>query len=110
MEKFLMCRIKQGLQKVGLKTFDQKKGRVLERTRPEPTIFGNCESWEIIVGKKREKHRRGRTNGAPGADTQNFTNNLSTCFQQGFEQNGESADRRPLKFHNVNYGAPFLHL
>jgi hypothetical protein len=44
--------------KGGLKTFDQKKGRVLERTRPEPTIFGNCESWKVIVGKKRKKHRR----------------------------------------------------
>jgi len=30
-----------------------KKGRVSERTRPEPTFFGNCESWDFIVGKKR---------------------------------------------------------
>jgi hypothetical protein len=21
-------------------------------TRPEPTIYGNCESWNFIVGKK----------------------------------------------------------
>jgi hypothetical protein len=21
-------------------------------TRPEPTIYGNCESWDFIVGKK----------------------------------------------------------
>jgi len=21
-------------------------------TRPEPTIYGNCDSWEFIVGKK----------------------------------------------------------
>jgi hypothetical protein len=40
------------------KSSDQKNGRVFERTRPEPTIFGNCESWEFILGKKQQKHRR----------------------------------------------------
>jgi len=24
-------------------------------TRPEPTIYGNCDSWEFIVGKKMGK-------------------------------------------------------
>jgi len=23
-------------------------------TRPEPTLYGNCESWSFIVGKKPE--------------------------------------------------------
>ncbi len=26
-------------------------------TRPEPTIYGNCEGWIFIVGKKRETDR-----------------------------------------------------
>ena len=26
-------------------------------TRPEPTIIGNCDSWEFIVGKKARKPR-----------------------------------------------------
>ncbi len=34
------------------KRAQQKKGRVSCRTRPEPTIYGNCDSWNFIVGKK----------------------------------------------------------
>ncbi|MBH1962854.1 MAG: hypothetical protein I8H77_00895 [Comamonadaceae bacterium] len=30
-----------------------KKGRAKEVTRPQPTIYGNCDSWSFIVGKKR---------------------------------------------------------
>ena len=26
------------------------------RTRPEPTINGNCDSWDFIVGKKSKTH------------------------------------------------------
>ena len=26
-------------------------------TRPEPTIYGNCEGWIFIVGKKPEANR-----------------------------------------------------
>ena len=26
-------------------------------TRPEPTIYGNCEGWNFIVGKKPEANR-----------------------------------------------------
>ena len=29
-----------------------KKGRVSVMTRPKPTIYGNCDSWNSIVGKK----------------------------------------------------------
>jgi hypothetical protein len=49
--------IKEVLQVVELKRTDKKKGHVSEVTRPEPTVFGNCESWNFIVGKKCEKHR-----------------------------------------------------
>jgi len=57
MEKFLMWFIKEALQVVELKRTNKKKGHVIEVTRPEPTVFGNCESWNFIVGKKCEKHR-----------------------------------------------------
>ncbi|MDO5624693.1 MAG: hypothetical protein Q4G71_08400 [Pseudomonadota bacterium] len=30
-----------------------KKGRAHEAARPQPTIYGNCDSWDLIVGKKR---------------------------------------------------------
>jgi len=30
-----------------------KKGRVETVTRPQPTIYGNCDSWNFIVGTKR---------------------------------------------------------
>jgi hypothetical protein len=26
-------------------------------TRPEPTIYGNCDSWDLIVGRTRWPHR-----------------------------------------------------
>jgi hypothetical protein len=29
-----------------------KKGRARWQARPQPTIHGNCESWNPIVGKK----------------------------------------------------------
>jgi hypothetical protein len=28
----------------------EKRARLVE-TRPEPTIYGNCDSWDFIVGK-----------------------------------------------------------
>jgi len=30
----------------------KEKGRALKVTRPKPTIYGNCDSWNFIVGKK----------------------------------------------------------
>jgi hypothetical protein len=30
----------------------QEKWARREMTRPEPTIIGNCEGWNFIVGKK----------------------------------------------------------
>jgi hypothetical protein len=29
-----------------------------EATRPEPTIYGNCDSWNFIVGKTRRTYSR----------------------------------------------------
>jgi hypothetical protein len=31
-----------------------KKGRVELVTRPQPTIYGNCDSWNFIVGTKQD--------------------------------------------------------
>lgn len=30
------------------------------KTRPEPTIYGNCDSWDFIVGKKRFAYTRSK--------------------------------------------------
>ncbi|MBK9575202.1 MAG: hypothetical protein IPO43_22215 [Rhodoferax sp.] len=38
-----MIELKRGSQ-------EKRARRIL--TRPEPTIFGNCDSWNFIVGKK----------------------------------------------------------
>ena len=47
-----MCFIKDWLQVIEINGAPQeKRARPLE-TRPEPTIFGNCDSWNFIVGKK----------------------------------------------------------
>jgi hypothetical protein len=36
----------------------KKKGRVMKVTRPEPTIYGNCDSWNFIVGKTGRAYSR----------------------------------------------------
>jgi len=37
---------------IELKQPENKKRARRKRTRPEPTIKGNCDSWDFIVGKK----------------------------------------------------------
>ena len=48
-------------------------------TRPEPTIYGNCDSWDFIVGKK---SLTGSTNKTPHAplrpNNKHFIHSLST--------------------------------
>lgn len=39
-----------------IRLINEKRAR-RKRTRPEPTIFGNCDSWSFIVGKKAGLHR-----------------------------------------------------
>jgi hypothetical protein len=36
----------------------KKKGRVMKVTRPEPTIYGNCDGWSFIVGKTGRAYSR----------------------------------------------------
>ena len=54
-EKFLMWFIKEKLQVIELIGWNparqEKRARQMV-TRPEPTIYGNCDSWNFIVGKK----------------------------------------------------------
>jgi hypothetical protein len=47
-----MCFIKDWLQVVEFERAGKEKRARRVRTRPEPTIFGNCDSWSFIVGKK----------------------------------------------------------
>ena len=55
-EKFLMLFIKGLLQVIEIeRTGTRKKGASIS-TRPEPTIYGNCDSWNFIVGKKPWAH------------------------------------------------------
>ena len=48
-------------------------------TRPKPTIYGNCDSWSFIVGKKPRAYRRteGKT-GSLQTNNMNVIHNLST--------------------------------
>jgi len=51
-----MLFIKELLQVIEIeRTGTRKKGASFS-TRPEPTIYGNCDSWKFIVGKKPWAH------------------------------------------------------
>jgi hypothetical protein len=50
-------------------------------TRPKPTIYGNCDSWSFIVGKKPRAYSR--TDGQTGslqASNREHIHNLSTIL------------------------------
>src|SRR6478609_9507100 len=66
----------------------KKKGRALKVTRPEPTIYGNCDSWSFIVGKKPRAYRRSeRPKGSLRTSNRNFIHNLSTISTVGCKDN-----------------------
>ena len=56
-----------------------KKGRVQEVTRPQPTLYGNCDSWSFIVGRNRQCQDQ-KSKYQRRCDV--TTNNLSTRYQQ----------------------------
>jgi hypothetical protein len=57
---------------------EKKKGRLVV-TRPEPTIIGNCDSWDFIVGKLAQQHSPKNAFGRSLLQcNMNFVNNLST--------------------------------
>jgi hypothetical protein len=64
---------------LNLKRRRQEKRARRVVTRPEPTIYGNCDSWSFIVGKKgvpySPKNRK-----FPSLRRHNM--NLSTAYQQ----------------------------
>jgi hypothetical protein len=48
-------------------------------TRPEPTIYGNCDSWSFIVGKKPRAYSAGSgLEGSLQTCNRNFIHRLST--------------------------------
>jgi len=48
-------------------------------TRPEPTIYGNCDSWNFIVGKKGGAYsREDRPGGSLQVHNMKLINSLST--------------------------------
>jgi hypothetical protein len=50
-------------------------------TRPEPTIYGNCDSWSFIVGKKPRAYRRlARRTASLQTSNSKFIHRLLTIF------------------------------
>jgi hypothetical protein len=72
---------------LNLKRRRQEKRARRVVTRPEPTIYGNCDSWDFIVGKKGAPYSP-KNRKFPSLRRHNM--NLSTAYQQiawvGFEQ------------------------
>jgi hypothetical protein len=63
----------------------KKKGRALKVTRPKPTIYGNCDSWNFIVGKTgRAYSRQGTPTGPLRAGHGHIIHNLSTISVEGW--------------------------
>jgi hypothetical protein len=60
----------------------KKKGRALKVTRPKPTIYGNCDSWNFIVGKKPRAYSRALGHQVPLQGRNSvFTHSLSTSWR-----------------------------
>jgi hypothetical protein len=50
-------------------------------TRPEPTIYGNCDSWSFIVGKKPRAYTHEPVrSGSLRTNNKRFNHRLSTKF------------------------------
>ncbi len=78
----------------------QKKGRALNVTRPKPTIYGNCDSWNFIVGKKPRTYRRQGSGQGPlqGRNEESihslFTNCQRACWDNMWAICGCTLERR----------------
>ena len=67
---------------IELERGDKKKGRVKFLTRPEPTIIGNCEGWNFIVGKKPKTYSPKKSNHESLQDcNKKFIHNLLTIVR-----------------------------
>ena len=78
-------------------------------TRPEPTIFGNCDSWNFIVGKKPYTYSRKTGAYRP---LQHNNENLCTAYQHKQRQTTEQlvgdlwiACEQKFSSRNVNFTA-----
>jgi hypothetical protein len=59
-----------------------------EVTRPEPTIYGNCDSWSFIVGKKPRAYSRVRgQKGTLRTSNRSFIHKLSTKWMSNWRDN-----------------------
>ena len=57
-------------------------------TRPEPTIYGNCDSWSFIVGKKPRAYSRVRgRKGTLRTSNRSFIHKLSTKWMSNWRDN-----------------------
>ena len=57
-------------------------------TRPEPTIYGNCDSWSFIVGKKPRTYSQGPVaNPSLRSSNKDFIHRLSTFFGWVWQDN-----------------------
>jgi hypothetical protein len=76
----------------------KKKGRVMKVTRPEPTIYGNCDSWNFIVGKTGRAYSRKVTWTRPlQASNWNVVHRFSTNLERLREDNMWARCGRPVK-------------
>src|SRR6218665_2328706 len=83
MEKFLMCFINGKRKVIEWKRRTPKKEKRARQvaTRPEPTIIGNCDGWNPIVGKKTVCQRPGeRIQGELPGCNKDFIHNLFTDY------------------------------
>jgi len=66
---------------IELKRKGEEKRARRKMTRPEPTIIGNCEGWNFIVGKNaKEKSPNNPTEESLRANNGIFINSLSTIY------------------------------
>ena len=57
-------------------------------TRPKPTIYGNCDSWSFIVGKKPGAYSQSEgLKTSLQANNRNFIHNLSTISKHSLWDN-----------------------
>jgi hypothetical protein len=62
-------------------------------TRPKPTIYGNCDSWSFIVGKKPGAYI---WQGSAGARCRPATQTISTAYQQTRRASGGTTCGPPV--------------
>jgi hypothetical protein len=94
---------------IELKREGQEKRARRVTARPEPTIFGNCEGWNFIVGKKKCLHSPQSSNMKELQHSNiQFIHSLSTKFEGNYGDKlwvicGALA-QTPVSSHIVDFG------